>query len=208
MSAQPRFEQAWISIEDYLAGELASDTKHQYLDGQVYAMSGASLNHERIAGNVFAELRNYLRDKPCEAFGSNVKIKTDRHVFYPDAMVVCDQNYTSEYYTEAPVLVVEVLSKSTRRLDETVKRRVYQSIPSLQEYVLIEQDIVDVEVCRRSEGWVSNHYFLGDDVPFESVGLTLGVAEIYARVDNEDMRTYIAELAEAQAAAEAGASHA
>ncbi|OAI06510.1 hypothetical protein A1353_08725 [Methylomonas methanica] len=193
MSAQPKFERAWISIEDYLAGELASDTKHQYMDGQVYAMSGASLNHERISLNMAIELTNHLRDKPCEAFGSNVKIKTDRHVFYPDAMVVCDQNYTSEYYTEAPVLVVEVLSKSTRRLDETIKRRVYQSIPSLLEYVLIEQDIVDVEVCRRSEGWVSNHYFLGDEVPFESVGLSLSVADIYARVDNDDMRTFIAE---------------
>ena len=201
MSAQPKFEQAWISIEDYLAGELICDTKHQYLDGQVYAMLGASLNHERISLNMAIELTNHLRDKPCEAFGSNVKIKTDRHVFYPDAMVVCDQNYTSEYYTEAPVLVVEVLSKSTRRLDETIKRRLYQTIPTLQEYVLIEQDIVDVEICRRSEGWVSNHYFLGDDVPFESVGLTVSVADIYARVDNDDMRTFISEQAAAEASA-------
>lgn len=193
MSAQPKFGKPWISIDDYLADELVSDMKHEYIDGQIYAMTGGSLNHERIAGNVFAEFRNFLRDKPCEAFGSNVKIKTDRHVFYPDAMVVCNRNYPSEYYTDSPVLVVEVLSKSTRRLDETVKRRVYQSIPTLQEYVLIEQDIVDVEVCRRSEGWVSSHYFLGDDVPFESVGLTLSVADIYARVDNDDVRTFIAE---------------
>jgi len=199
MSAQPTFDKPWVSLEDYLAEELVSDMKHEYIDGQIYAMTGGSLNHERIAGNVFAELRNFLRGKPCEAFGSNVKIKTDRHVFYPDAMVVCNPHYPSEYYTDSPVLVVEVLSKSTRRLDETVKRRVYQSIPTLLEYVLIEQDIVDVEVCRRSEGWVSSHYFLGDEVPFESVGLTLSVADIYARVDNDDIKTFIVEQAASDA---------
>lgn len=195
MNAQPQIQQAWMSIEDYLAGELLSEIKHEYVDGQVYAMSGASRNHDRIVGNVFGELHNHLRGKPCESFTSDVKVKVGKHFFYPDSMVVCEELEPHQYYTEAPVLIVEVLSKSTRRRDETLKRRLYQTIPTLQEYVLIEQDIVDVEVCRRSEGWVSNHYFLGDDVPFESVDLKLSVAEIYARVDNEDMQTYLAEQA-------------
>ena len=69
----------------------------------------------------------------------------------------------------------------------------YQSITTLQEYVLIEQDFVDVEVCRRSEGWVSNHYFLGEEVTFESIGLTVTVEEIYTRVENEDVRMYFEE---------------
>jgi len=202
MSAQPQFGQSWISIEDYLAGELLSDIKHEYIDGQVFAMTGASLNHDRIAGNVFGELRNHLRNQPCEPFTSDVKVKIGKHFFYPDTMVVCNHSAKHEYYTETPVLIVEVLSKSTRRRDETIKRRLYQTIPTLQEYVLIEQDIVDVEVCRRSEGWVSNHYFLGDDVPFESVALTLSVAEIYSRVDNEDTRAFIAESQANQASAE------
>lgn len=193
MNAQPQFEQSWISIEDYLAGELLSEIKHEYIDGQVYAMSGASRNHDRIAGNVFGELRNHLRGKPCEPFTSDVKVKVGKHFFYPDSMVVCEEFDPHQYYSETPVLIVEVLSKSTRRRDETIKRRLYQTIPSLQEYVLIEQDIVDVEVCRRSEGWVSNHYFLGDEVPFESVSLSLSVAEIYDRVDNEDMRAFLLE---------------
>jgi Uma2 family endonuclease len=195
MNAHPQFKQVWISIEDYLAGELLSETKHEYDDGEVVAMTGASLNHDRIAGNVFGELRNHLRNKSCEPFTSDVKVKVGKYFFYPDAMVVCDGLEVSDYYTETPVLIVEVLSKSTRRRDETLKRRLYQTIPTLQEYVLIEQDIVDVEVCRRSEGWVSNHYFLGDEVPFESVDLKLSVAEIYTRVDNEDMQTYLAEQA-------------
>ena len=108
-------------------------------------------------------------------------------------MVVCDEQNPHEYYTDCPVLIVEVLSKNTRRKDETTKRLAYFNIFTLQEYVLIEQDIVDVELCRRSKGWVSEHFFMGDEVCFESIGLTLTVEEIYARVDNEDVKTYFEE---------------
>lgn len=76
-------------------------------------------------------------------------------------------------------------------MDETIKRHAYFEIPTLREYVFIEQDIVDVEVCRRDEGWVSNHYFMGDVAPFQSIGLTLPVEEIYARVVNEDVRLFL-----------------
>lgn len=201
MSAQPQFGQSWISIEDYLAGELLSEIKHEYDDGELVAMSGASKNHERIKMNLARLLGSHLQGKPCEPFSSDVKLKIGNYLFYPDVMVVCNDTSTHEYYAETPVLIVEVLSKSTRRRDETLKRRLYQTIPSLQEYVLIEQNIVDVEVCRRSEGWVSNHYFLGDDVPFEAVDLSLSVAEIYERVDNEEMQAFLAELQIDQAGA-------
>jgi Uma2 family endonuclease len=190
VSVQQKLQDEWIGIDEYLDGELSSDIKHEYIEGSVYAMSGASRNHERIALNIAAEFRARLRGQPCEPFSSDLKVKVGNHFFYPDAMVVCDEPQPHEYYTEAPVLIVEVLSKSTRRMDETLKRRLYQTLPSLQEYVLIEQDIVDVEVCRRSQGWVSNHYFLGDEVFFECVNLTLSVADIYARVDNDDVRTF------------------
>lgn len=183
----------WISEEDYLQGELVSQTKHEYQDGQIYAMAGASRNHERIAGNVFGEIRNWLKGRPCEPFASDLKVKAGNNFFYPDVIVVCDEQNPHEYYTNAPVLIVEVLSKTTRRTDETTKRLAYFNIPSLQEYVLIEQDIVDVEICRRSKGWVSEHFFMGDGFGFESIGLTLTVEEIYARVDNEDVRTYLEE---------------
>ncbi|WP_426993842.1 Uma2 family endonuclease [Methylomonas sp. CM2] len=208
MSAQSEFDKPWMSVEDYLAAELLSDTKHEYDDGEVVAMSCVSKNHDRIKMNLSRNFGNHLQDQPCEPFSSDVKVKIGQYLFYPDAMVVCEDTSTHDYYAETPVLVVEVLSKSTRRRDETIKRRLYQTIPTLQEYVLIEQDIVDVEVCRRSEGWVSNHYFLGDDMPFESIGLNLGVAEIYARVDNDDMRTFIAVQTLAQENANANASQA
>ena len=94
-------------------------------------------------------------------------------------------------YTESPIIIVEVLSKSTRRTDQTIKRTAYLQIPTLLEYVLIEQDIVDIEVVRKSEGWQSKHYFLGDSVHFDALGITLSVEEIYDRVDNEDMREWL-----------------
>ena len=105
--------------------------------------------------------------------------------------MTCEDDTENTYYTEKPVIIVEVLSKSTRRKDETTKRRLYQNLPSLQEYVLIEQDIVDVEVCRRSEGWVSEHYFMGDEVTFAAIDLTLTVNEIYERVVNDDVSAFL-----------------
>ena len=185
----------WISEAEYLQGEQISDAKHEYIDGHVYAMAGASRNHERIAGNIFAELRLHLKDKPCEPFVSDLKVKAGRAFFYPDVMVVCQDHGGDDYYTEQPIILVEVLSKSTRRIDETVKRIAYQAIPTLQEYILVEQDIVDVEVCRRSAGWVSQHYFMGDSVTFESVGLTMTVEDIYGRVTNDDVKTFLEERA-------------
>ena len=193
MATNPQYHHSYVSVVDYLEGELISETKHEYLDGQVYAMAGASRNHERIAGNVFGEIRNWLKNRPCEPFASDMKVKAGNNFFYPDVMVVCDEQNPHEYYTASPVIIVEVLSKSTRRMDETTKRLAYFNIPSLQEYVLIEQDIVDVEICCRSKGWISEHYFMGDMVSFESIGLSLPVEEIYARVDNDDVRTYLEE---------------
>ncbi len=195
MTANLKDHDHLISEEEYLKGELTSEIKHEYIDGYVYAMSGASKNHNRIAGNIFLEFGNHLKKTPCEPFTSDMKVKVGSKYFYPDVTVVCDDKTQAEYYTESPTILVEVLSKSTRRRDEKLKRMIYQTIPTLQEYVLIEQDFVDVEVCRRAEGWVSNHYFLGEEVTFESIGLTVPVEEIYARVENEDVRTYFEEKA-------------
>jgi len=176
-----------ISVDEYLQRELDSEIKHEFIDGDIYVMAGASKNHESIAANVLAEIRQHLKNTPCRPFGSDVKIKVGTHFFYPDMMVVCEDKTKNEYYTESPHLIVEVLSKSTRRKDETTKRFAYQTLASLQEYVLIEQDIVDVEICRRSEGWVPYHYFLGDEAEFKSLELKLAVEEIYRWVNNQDI---------------------
>lgn len=183
--------QASISEEEYLAGELIAVIKHEFIDGEVFAMAGVSKNHERVTGNIFVKLHIHLENSPCEPFSSDVKVKAGTDFFYPDAMVVCDDRTNDDYYTVSPMIIVEVLSKSTRRTDETIKRTAYQSIPALQEYILIEQDFVDIEVCRRSEGWLSRHYFLGDDFSLDSIGVTMIVEELYQRVKNEDVDTFL-----------------
>jgi Uma2 family endonuclease len=182
-----------VNTDEYLQGELKSNEKHELIDGDVYAMAGASGNHERISLNISRKFGNHLEGLPCEPFGSDMKVKVGSDFFYPDVIVDCSFDESEPYYTESPVIIVEVLSKSTRRIDETIKRKAYLTIPSLQEYVLIEQDIVDIEVVRRTEGWQSKHYFLGDEVTFESIDLTLSVEEIYLRVQNEDVKEFLAQ---------------
>jgi len=103
-----------------------------------------------------------------------------------------------EYVREGPVLIVEVLSRSTRRFDKTEKRAEYLTLPSLQEYILIEQDFAEVEVQRRSNQWRSEYYYLGQDIHFESVDVTVSVEAIYQRVDNKDVEVFLlAQQAEA-----------
>lgn len=106
-------------------------------------------------------------------------------------MVDCDFDNSTPDFTQTPTIIVEVLSKSTRKRDTTLKLLSYINIPSLKEYVLIEQDIVDIQVLRRSEGWITKHYYLGDEVTFEAIGLTLSVADIYDRVQNDDMMEFM-----------------
>lgn len=184
-------ENDFIGAEDYLQSELIRDTKHELINGKISAMAGASKNHERLVGNIYAEFRNHLKGSPCETFSSDMKLKVGANFFYPDVMVVCDDNTENDYYTESPVIVVEVLSKSTRRIDETTKLMSYINTPSVQEYVIIEQDVVDIQMLRRSENWLSKHYFLGDEVEFVSIDLVLSVEEIYERVQNEDVTEFL-----------------
>lgn len=186
-----------ISPEDYLKGEPLSEVKHELIDGHVYAMAGASANHERISVNVLRKFGNHLENTPCEPFGSDMKVRAGSNFYYPDVTVDCYFDDSEPYFTETPIIIVEVLSKSTRRTDETIKLMSYINIPSLQEYVLIQQDFVDIQVIRRSEGWLPKHYFLGDEITFESIGLTLPVEDIYHRVQNDDMTEFLSNKAEA-----------
>lgn len=174
-----------ISEAEYLAGEQLSDIKHEYIDGHVYAMVGAHSNHNRLSMTLSYLLYDHLKDKSCQPYTSDMKVKIGSKYFYPDVMVDCTD--VDGYFTESPTLIVEVLSKSTRQHDKTFKRDQYIKIPTLQEYILIEQDFVDVEIQRRSNGWQSEHFYLDDAVIFESIGLQTTVSAIYERVKNEDM---------------------
>ena len=187
---------AFMSEEEYLAGEKIAVLKHEYVDGHIYAMAGAHSNHNSLAMNVSVAFSNHLKGKPCRAYMSDMKVRIGNgsKYYYPDVLVNCPP--VNGYFTETPTIIVEVLSNSTRRIDETEKRMAYMQIETLEEYVLIAQDFVQIEVIRKSEGWKSAKYFLGDEVTFTSIGLTLSVEAIYDGVDNADMVEWLKQKGE------------
>jgi len=176
-----------ITENDYLAAELVSDIRHEFVNGEIYAMSGAKATHNRISGNIAREVGNMLRNSHCDTFAADMKVKAGSNYFYPDVLVDCSELDGEAVFTQSPVIIFEVLSRSSRKLDETIKKIAYMNIPTLQEYVLVEQDFVDVEVFRKSDDWRSSHYFLGDQIELESQAIKLDVEEIYTRVKNQDM---------------------
>lgn len=183
----------YLSVEDYLTGERSSEIRHEYVEGIAYAMAGASVNHNQITANLLTSLMLHLKDQDCRPFSSDLLVKTGEDRYrYPDVVVVCEEQFLDDYSTDSPVLIVEVLSKATRQRDRQIKRVEYLQLSSLQEYMLIEQDSVEVEVFRRSQGWQPSYYYWGDEVLLESVGLTLTMETIYDRVRNEDVSRLLA----------------
>lgn len=175
-----------ISAKDYLEGEKTSSVKHEYVEGEVFAMAGASDNHARIAGNIFTALSNHLRNSPCEPFSSDIKIRVTQKVYYyPDILVSCEENPENAYFRNQPILIIEVTSPSTDRTDRREKLFHYQQMPSLQEYVIVDQHRMNVEIHRRQAdgNWITYYFDESDDrIEFASVELTLPITEIYRRV--------------------------
>ena len=142
----------YISVLDYLDGEKISDVKHEYINGEVYAMAGASRSHNILTGNVWSAFMAHLDGTRCISFSSDMKVNIDNQFFYPDVLVTCDDDLGDDYYTKAPIILVEVLSKSTRKMDKSFKLAAYKTIPSLLEYVLIEQEFAEmVKAVREAE---------------------------------------------------------
>lgn len=179
---------AKISVEDYLEGEQISRVKHEYVGGEVYAMAGASDSHFRISFNVAKLLDEHLKAGTCETFTFDMKLRVSPDTFYyPDVFVSCDEAPESAFYREKPVLVIEVVSLSTRQIDRREKLKAYQNIPSVQEYVLIEQDKMHIELHRRRPdgSWITYFYDRSDldvDIEFTSVDLKTNLEAIYERV--------------------------
>ncbi|WP_416309684.1 Uma2 family endonuclease [Spirulina sp. 06S082] len=178
----------YISPEDYLAGERVSPIKHEYRDGEVYAMVGAKNSHVIIAGNIFALLRNHVRGSGCIAFISDtkVRIETTNSYYYPDVSISCDERDTRslEDCIRFPVLIIEVLSPSTEGFDRGEKFADYRTLESLQEYVLIRQDRISVECYRRnSQGrWELYAYTEGQEIELASVNFSGAIASLYEDV--------------------------
>ena len=178
-----------ISVDDYLAGELVSDVKHEYTGGYVYAMAGGRNQHNRVSVAFVSAMHTRLRGQRCEAFNSDTKVRvrmpTHKRFYYPDGMVVCEPNPAGDTFQDNPVIIAEVISVGTRRIDEGEKREAYLTIPSLAAYLLIETTRPRVVVHHRvGDNFVAREYDgLEAMIPLDAIGAELSLAELYERVD-------------------------
>jgi Uma2 family endonuclease len=181
-------EAARITIAGYLAGEEVSEVKHEYLGGTVHAMAGATNRHNIIAMNSLGLLFGQLRGKPCQPFNGDTKVRIEfpdhTRFYYPDAMVVCQPNAATDHFQDQPVVVIEVLSESTRRTDLGEKRDAYLRLPSLKVLLLVEPDAASVTLHRRrAEGGfaVERHTGLDAVILLPEIEAALPLVELYDR---------------------------
>jgi Uma2 family endonuclease len=173
-----------LSAAEYLEQEERRSTKHEYVDGEVYAMSGVTRRHDLIVTNLLRRASGVaLASKECQVFGPNVKVHLEKHnsFYYPDMSVCCDPSDDDDLFLFRPCFLVEVLSPSTARIDRREKRIAYTSLESLREYVIVDQNKMRVELYRR-EGELWQAYLLNkpeDVVESTCLGLRLTLAEIY-----------------------------
>jgi Uma2 family endonuclease len=180
-----------VTPEEYLAAERLSETRSEYLDGGVYPMTGASLNHVQIVFNIGSELTPQLRTRPCRVLGLDLKVcmPDSRKFFYPDVVVVCGEPQFHDDRTDIilnPILVIEVLSPSTEAFDRGAKFRAYRTIESLKEYVLVAQDSPSVEqYVKDSDGsWkLIEAVGLESSLALPSVECSLNLGAVYDKVD-------------------------
>lgn len=178
-----------FSPQDYLAIEQENTVRHEYRHGLVYAMAGGSDNHSRLSINLLTEINLHLRDGECQFFSGDVKVNYAADFFYyPDAFVTCDPRDRDDRYVKRyPKLIAEILSPSTEEFDQGVKFQDYQSLNSLEEYVLVSQDEMRVECRRRqqsdSDQWETTMYGVGDRVILQSIGLDIAIADLYRGID-------------------------
>lgn len=185
--AQPEYpadEPLVMNWEEYMVFEEQSPYRHEYVNGTVYAMSGGSLAHNRIAQKLVMAFSAHLRGGPCEPFFLEAKLEiragNDKIVYYPDVMVSCRPEDRTDQLVRNPRLVVEILSKSTQHIDRREKAMTYQRVEAIEEYVLIAQNQPRIIVHRRAEGW-SPMLLSGMDarIEFRSIGLEMRLAQIY-----------------------------
>jgi Uma2 family endonuclease len=186
MSTAPQYTP--VSADEYLAGESQSRHKHEFVEGLVYAMAGANNNHNRIATNALVSLGAPLRGKSCETFNSDSKVRIQfQHgvrFYYPDAMIVCEPNPPDDTFHDAPVVIVEVLSQATRRIDGFEKRIAYLTIGSLKYYLQVEPHQPLVLVDQRLNTGFQQIAYEGLDavIAFPEFDCSVSLSELYANV--------------------------
>ena len=179
---------SYIAPEDYLKEEEKSPTKHEYRQGQIYAMAGASNNHVLITLNLATMLRNHLRGSGCRTYVSDTKVQIESisTYYYPDITISCDpRDRAFENFLRYPCLIVEVLSGTTEAFDRGDKFADYRHLDSLQEYILISQSRMNIECFRRNveRQWVLHPYGQADRLHLASLDFQCAVTDVYEEID-------------------------
>ena len=185
MIASPKRQQ--MTPSEYLEWESQQELRYEYCDGEVFAMTGGTKNHAKIASNFQNALKARVNEQKCDMTISDVKVmvKQGRFYRYPDLVVSCDErDKVQTTFYEFPKLIVEVLSKSTEVVDRNQKFQEYIEIPTLQEYILVSAEQMQVERFRRGEGrmWLYFPYKAGEIVSIESIGVDLPIEQLYQTV--------------------------
>lgn len=179
---------SYVTVEEYLTAEECATVKHEYLDGQVYAMTGATGRHRTIVGNIYSALRMHLKGSNCRAdfVDAQVNVVATNSIYYPDVVVSCGEFDEESMAVSNPVLIVEVLSRSTAAIDKREKLFAYRKVPTLKEYLIVHQRSKHVEVYRKdtNDKWNLVVYRQGE-AELESIpcgGFRLGLDVIYEDV--------------------------
>lgn len=176
-----------FSADDYLAWEPAQLDRHEFIDGEVFAMAGAEDRHVTVAGNLYMALRQHLGGSPCRTYMSDMRlhVAAANSYFYPDVLVTCSAlDLASPLVKTEPKLIIEVLSPSTAAYDRGVKFSHYRGLPSLEEFALIDLDTRATDCYRKgADGlWVLHPFARGESVSLASVALTLSAEQLFAEV--------------------------
>jgi Uma2 family endonuclease len=178
-----------MTVDQYLAFELQSPARHEYLAGEVFAMTGSSAEHNAIATRLLVATVSHLRGSAWQAFMSDVKVRVRTHMrdyfYYPDLLVISDSDRRADggdrlQFVRSPKLIAEVIAPSTENIDRREKAMMYREIATLEEYALIAQEECEVTIYRRRQNWrpiVCNA--LEEVAEFRSIGLSLPLAHIY-----------------------------
>jgi len=176
----------YMTVDEWRKLEQQSEIKHEYIDGQVYAMAGGTLDHSFVAVNVVALLNRALGRRPCRAYNSDAAARLSPTCFtYPDATVTCDERDRGRITEiQTPRVIVEVLSDSTEARDRGVKFEYYRTCRAVQEYVLVSTRRQLIEVYHRTqEGWMLHTYEPGDEVVLTSIDVRLPLTAFYEGTD-------------------------
>lgn len=179
-----------VTVSEYLRSEEDSPVKREFFQGLVFPRADTCNRHNRIAGNALGQLHSQLRGCPCQPCNSDTKVRirqlSDTRFYYPDVSVVCHPNPADDSYQDAPVIILEVASPSTRRIDLGEKKDGYLTIPTLGVYLVAESDEAVVQIFRRSpEGEFQRELALGLDavIDLPEAGVSLSLADLYEGVE-------------------------